>query len=209
MTLGPDGLVRDADGKVIPPGRSPYEDPGLQPHFDRKTRVAYGRMAQACEVDPKRWGRWAHVRVGAFDHEDPSQRTAMWTEIALRLPRRRLFELWNEIARRLHAGVLHPDTPVEGDPYAVFLTGRCTELHQGRGNHEQTAVVKTGFRVDEAEAKKIGAYLKSQANVNTCEICGARIEIWSLDVTRISTFAARPENPKPMTASMIRGSDTP
>jgi hypothetical protein len=209
MTLGPDGLVRDASGNVIPPGRSPYENPDLQPHFDRKTRIAFGRMAQACEVDPKRWGRWAHVRVGSFDQEDPSQRTQMWSQIALKLPKRRLLELWNEISRRLHAGVMHPDSPVDGDPYAVFVTGRCTEPHEGRGNHEQTAVVKTGFRVDEAEAKKITAYLRAQVNVNTCEVCGKKISIWSTDVTRISTFAARPENRNPIMASTIRGSDTP
>lgn len=212
MTLGPDGLVRDADGKVIPPGRRPEENPDLQPHFDRKQRTAFARMAQACGIDPTPYGREIGIDPKKYDDQDASSWTLMWTQIGLRLKRESLLRLWNEISRYIaEGGVAHPDQSIEGDWYGVFVTGICQnkeEHHRLYGqyaDHADTAVVRTGHRVDQKQAEKITAYLKAQTNVNTCGRCGEKIGIWSTDVTRINTFRARPENRNPVMAEPIRG----
>lgn len=177
-------------------------------HFDRKQRRAFARMAQACLIDPTPYGREVGIDPKRYDKENPTTWTYMWGQIALRLSRESVLRLWNEISRYIaEGGVATPSDKIDGDPFAVFVTGICTEKHQGKGQYAQTAVVKTGHRVDQFEAEKIIAHLKAQANVNTCELCGESIGTWQCDVTRISTFAARPENRNPMMASAIRGSD--
>lgn len=107
--------------------------------------------------------------------------------------------LWGIVSEAMAGGVKRTQDPVVGDPFAVFLTGICTDMHEGKGWHKQTVVVKTGEMVDQAEGDKIIAYLKAQDNVKICEGCGKKIDTWQTDNTRISTFAAQE-------TTMIRGS---
>lgn len=154
-------------------------DPGLQPHYNRKRRRAMAQMARACDIDPT---KFADTPEGNL-------------------------KLWNTISEAIAEGVKRTADPIVGDPFAVFLTGICQADHDGKGDYRQTAVVKTGTMVDQTEGEKIIAFLKAQDNVNTCEACGERIHVWQADNTRVSTFAARPENRNPAMATTIRGSD--
>ena len=181
----------------------------LASHFDRQKRKAMCRMAQSLNLAPTTWAEAAGVNLGAYDLEDPSGRTAAWDAIARDLPPERMLRLWNEVSEAIAGGVPNTSATVEGDPFAVFVTGTCTEPHEGRGHHKQTAVVKTGHMVDQAEGEKIFAYLKAQDNVNTCEVCGGAIHTWSMDHTRVSTFAAAEQvgRQMPEPVSILRGSD--
>jgi len=122
-----------------------------------------------------------------------------------------LAKLWAKISDAMAGGVAHPSDPIIGDPFAVFLTGICQNIaaHPSHLERRQTAVVKTGHRVDQAEAERILAYLKAQENVYTCDICQGRITTWQSDNTRVSTFAAQ-DRKRIQTfsdSSIIRGSD--
>ena len=187
------------------PMRPPTPDE-LATHFDRKKRRAMVRMAQACGLDPKRWGEIASVRTDLYDLEDPSARLACWDQIAVGLPPESMLRLWNQVSEAIAGGVPQTSAHVADDPFAVFLTGICQYDHEGRGHHRQTAVVKTGELVDQAEGEKILLYLKSQDAVNTCEVCGEKITTWQADNTRISPFRTQ-EMAGTQMATVIRGSD--
>ena len=181
----------------------------LATHFDRQKRKAMCRMAQSLNLAPKTWAEAADVNLTGYDLESPTGRTAAWDAIARQLPPERMLRLLNEVSEAIAGGVPNTAATVEGDPFAVFVTGTCTDAHEGRGNHKQTAVVKTGNMVDQAEGERIFAYLKAQDNVNTCEVCGKSIHTWSLDNTRVSTFAAAEQVGRQMAepVSILRGSD--
>ena len=185
---------------------NPLSNPDIQAHFDRKKRRAMVRMAQACRLDPKRWGELAGVRIDLYDRDDASAQTMMWDQIGQRLQPEHLLRLWNEVSEAISGGVPDSSATVEGDPFATFLTGTCNEDHDGKGAYKQTAVIKTGHRVDQAEGERQIAYLKSQANVNKCELCGKTIHTWQADHTRMSTFRAQQMEGTAM-ATIIRGSD--
>lgn len=183
----------------------PLSDPTLQHHFDTRQRRALGRMAQSCQIDPSPYASLARVDPGAYDAQDARGRTAMWTLIGLRLPPEALLRLWAEVGEAIAGGVPSASSSVQGDPFAVFVTGICLADHSGRGPLRQTAVVKTGERVDEVVGRRIVAHLQAQEAVSHCEVCGEPIHTWQSDHTRISTFAAQE---KEMTAGpRIRGSD--
>jgi hypothetical protein len=205
MTMGPDGLVRDEAGRIIPIGRVATGNPQLQGEFRRKRLRALARMAQACRVDARRWATIAKVPFDRYDTEDPTSITALWDAIARNLPDEQVLPLYNLIGEAISGGVQTASDSILGDPFGVFVTGICRNPHDGKGDNWQTAVVKTGHRVDQPEAEKIIAYLKGQQNVNTCDVCGSTIDVWQCDVTRFETFKARPENRNPIMASPLRG----
>lgn len=191
---------------------TPYQADSLkggkaQQHFERKQRIALARMAQACLIDPKRFATEARIDPSKIDRENASAWTHMWSQITLRLSNESLLRLWTEISEVISGGVPSTETHIPNDPYAVFVTGICKDLHNGQGWHKQIAVVKTGHRVDQAEGEKIVLHLKAQANVHTCEICGRRISTWQVDNTRVSTFAASERQGTAMAQPIIRGSD--
>lgn len=164
-------------------------------HFDRKKRRAIARMCQATLIDPKRWCQETGIALGRVDRNDASSMTSLWELILLRLQPAQIIELWEgELSEAIAGGVPRADASIPGDPFVVVLTGICKNQHprSGRddGEHWQYAMVKTGFRVDQAEGEKIVAHLKNQPNVNTCEVCLNKITIWQADNTRLSTFVA-------------------
>lgn len=183
-----------------PPGTI---DQGTQ-HFSRVKRKSMVRMAQACRLDVKRWAEVADVNWTQYDLKDPSGLMHCWNAVARQIPAPALLLLWTAISEAISGGVPHPDQPIEGDPYAFFLTGTCTAEHGGRGPYQQIATIKTGYRVEQSEAEKMMAYLRAQEQVNTCELCGEKITVWSAETTRVSTFAAKQRVGTPM-ASPIRG----
>jgi hypothetical protein len=163
------------------------------------------RMAQACLIDPKPIAERVPggFNVGAYDSQEPSSWSAMWIRLFTVLPDADLLWAWNQVAEAMAGGVQTASDQIEGDPFAFFLTGICqqhhegtsinaegVEEHEGRLWYKQTAVIKTGKRVDQAEAEKMLAYLKAEPNINTCEICKEPITCWSSEVTRVSTFRA-------------------
>jgi len=94
-------------------------------------------------------------------------------------------------------------TPVNGRPddWAVFVKGICPNGSNHAKALEQIAVVKVGrgrpnvtggpglvAPIDQAEADKIIRFLKAQPNVNRCETCHARIDIWSSQLTSFATY---------------------
>jgi hypothetical protein len=101
--------------------------------------------------------------------------------------------LWRLIDEAIRGGVRRADEPLDGDPFAVFVTARCDNkaMHDGKGDHEYIAVIKTGKKVDEFEAAEILAQMKTEDNVNTCEVCQGAVTIWSIECTRMSTFAEK------------------
>ena len=143
----------------------PNPDPRVGSHLNRTRRRAMSAMAKACGIDPNKYG-WEPAGIG---------------------------KLWGEISEAIAGGVQHPSEPVIGDPFAVFVTGICQNLdsHPTHLERRQTAVVKTGQRVDQFEGERIIAYLKAQENVNTCDVCHRPFTVWSTDNTRVSTFAAQ------------------
>jgi hypothetical protein len=190
--------------KPIPP----YHDPALQGHFDRKKRRAICRMAQSCRVDAEPFCQLAGIDFpkykasfqGSKDEETAAAIiTAMWDQVAVQLPAENMLQLWNAVSEVIQGGVQTTQDPIIGDPFAVFLTGICKEMHEGKGWYKQTSVIKTGHRVDQKEAEKMQAYLKAQDNVRLCEDCGSEITTWSLEVTRVSTFAAQDRRGREMT----------
>ncbi len=171
-------------------------------HFDGKKRRAMARMAQANRIDPKPWAELTGVKLA--DPEDPTKWTTMWTTIVGRLTADQILPFWNVVGETLSGGVQSASEQVSGDPFAFFVTGICQRHHEGTSinregieEHEgklwysQTAVIKTGKRIDQAEAEDMLRYLKAQENVNTCEICGESIECWSSEINRVSAFRAR------------------
>ena len=176
-------------------------------HFDRKKRRAMVRMAQSLELTPDTWAAAAGVNLGLYDLQDSAGRTAAWDAIARDLPPERMLRLWNEVSEAIAGGVPQTSAHIEGDPFAVFVTGICQADHEGKGPYKQTAVVKTGAMVDQEEGERIFAYLKAQPNVHLCEVCGERITTWQLDNTRVSTFAMQDKVGGQMPSAIIRGSD--
>lgn len=155
------------------------DGPALRAHYSRSQRRAMAQMARACGIDPE---KYASTPDGTL-------------------------QLWNAIAEQIAGGVPRVSAQVDGDPFAFFCTAICDNL-EGHPVHEQfrmTAVIKTGRLVDQDEAEKMGAYLKAQENVNTCEICHQPITTWSMECTRVSVFAARPENANPHMARQLPG----
>jgi len=176
--------------------------PEVVAHFDKKKRTAMARMAQACQLDLKKYAQMVGgVPLAKIDRQGATDMTWAWGEVTRRMRPEQLLRLWTEVSEAIAGGVPSAATPIPGDPFAIFLTGICRQPHGTKGPHEQTAVVKTGHRVDQAEGEKILAYLKAQQNVNTCEVCGDRIVIWQADNTRVSTFAGK--------GHVLVGSDQP
>lgn len=165
-------------------------DPVVQ-HYDRVKRRAMVRMAQATGIKIQPWAHEAKLSLKHLDVEEPQTLAGTWIRVGLELSDAQLARLWDEVAERMAGGVGDPSTPILGDPFGVFLTGICQRPHEGKGWRRQTAVVKTGARVDQTEGEKIIAHLKAQPDVNLCETCGGAITTWQADNTRISTFAAQ------------------
>ena len=108
--------------------------------------------------------------------------------------------IWQDICEAVTSrGFLQSpaNAPVEvGDPFAVAVTAICQDPHDGQGWWRQTAVVKTGHMVDQAEAEKIIAYLQAQPDVATCDAtlvsgdqCAKPITCWSTSCSRVSELA--------------------
>lgn len=178
----------------------PMHDPALQGHFDRKKRRAMVRMAQSCRIDAKPFCELAGINFpqyeasfrAAKDEENAAAiLTAMWDRVSVQLDSDGMMKLWNTVSEQVAGGVMTPSDPIIGDPFAFFLTGICKEMHDGKGWYKQTATIKTGTRVDQAEAEKMMKYLKAQDAIKYCEDCHTEITTWSAEVTRVSTFAMK------------------
>ena len=157
-------------------------------HFDAKKRRAMARMAQSMGIDPKPWAELVSIDVGKYDRQDPTQNTQMWNLIVGRMPTESVLPFWNVVSEAMAGGVQTPSDIIEGDPFAFFVTGICqrhhegtsinaegVEEHEGKLWYKQTAVIKTGHRIDQDEAEKMLAFLKAEDNVRLCEICREEI----------------------------------
>lgn len=101
--------------------------------------------------------------------------------------------LWARIDEAIRGGVMHTNEVLKDDPFAVFVTARCTNhaMHPKGMDHEYIAVVKTGYKAGREEAERILAFMKNEENVATCEVCKHKVDVWSVESTRMSTFAAK------------------
>ena len=180
-------------------------------HFDAKKRRAMARIAQSLQINPKPWGELVGVDVGKYDREDPSQNTALWNVIVGRLTVEQILPFWNLVGEAMSGGVQSTSEIVEGDPFAFFYTGVCQRHHEGTSitaegveEHEgelwykQTAVIKTGHRIDQDEAEKMIAFLRAEDNIKYCEICKEEITTFSAEINRVSAFRAKEAVGTPM-----------
>lgn len=137
-------------------------------------------------------------------------------------------DVWKALTEKVESGIGNPRDPIVGDPFGVFVTGKCWDGHD---KWEQIAVHKTGHMVDEFEAKKIANFLKHEDPVRHCDcpvesgggcqcppeqredangycrrcdmtinplVCGKPITTWSVDNTRINTFGNRNPSGRPI-----------
>ncbi len=154
----------DLEGAYTEPVAPVPQSPEVARHFARQRRRAMCKMAIACGIDP-----------AGFNQATPEGEMALWAKIS----------------EHIAGGVATTQENIIGDPFVVALIGICDRPHGPDGvKYEQTAMVKTGSRVDQAEGERILAFLKGQADVHTCEQCGGLIENWQSDNTRFSTFKA-------------------
>jgi hypothetical protein len=111
-----------------------------------------------------------------------------------------LGDLWEAITVRISEGIASPDENIIGNPFAVFVCGRCWG-HDDRPHKEweQIAVVKTGRRVSQYEFDDIVEKVKRDQHLKRCQQCGRKISTWSNEINRIldyeSALGTRPGKP--------------
>ena len=99
-------------------GILPMGGPEVAEHFNRVRRRAMARMAQACDVNPKKYAERARINVGAYDREDASSWTQMWAQIVLALDPASMLELWNDVSEVIAGGVPGSRIPSWATPSA-------------------------------------------------------------------------------------------